>query len=206
MKARNNGINNNVELTQFRELLLQRLKSVNNKNVDVAGDIFRTLAFTYTPKYCGKTDYNGLNQFTQKALSILNSDITDINKKELQISFLENAVTASEVMQMYSLDKKQYINDDIINIIDDSLIKEKFSKVQQNQLEYYKCCVLMLSNPPKAQKELPKLINSWYGKKDGRYMACIAALEALKKGLRGQEASQYVRYKLFNQTKKEKEK
>ena len=200
LKAHNNGINN-AELTQFRELLLQRLKSVNNKNVDVAGDIFRSLAFTFTPKYCGKADYNGLNQITQKALSILDSDITDSNKKELQISFLENAVTASGVMLMYSLKEKQPVNDDIIKIIDDSLSKEKFSDEQQNNLKYSKSCVLMISNPRKAQKELPELINSWHGKKDLRYKACVAALEAFEKGLQGEAVSRYVKNKIFSELK-----
>jgi hypothetical protein len=164
MKARNKGINN-AELTQFRELLLQRLARVNNKNADVAGDIFRNLAFTFTPKYCGEADYTGLNQITKEVLLNLNSVDSGDKRKKLQVAFLEEAVTASGVMLMYSLKEKQSVNDDIIKIIDNSLSKEKFSDEQQNNLKYSKCCVLMISNPQKAQKELPGLINSWRGKK-----------------------------------------
>ncbi len=187
----------NAELALFRELIKQRFKNINALENSIISEMSTMLMFSFTPKYCGEADYTGLNQTTKEVLLNLNSVNNGDRRKNLQMSFLINAVNATGVMQKYSLLKGEMINDDIAKIIDEHLSKEQFSDAERDNLNQYKYCALVLSNPEKIQNELPDILNSWRGKKDWRYKACTVTLEAFDKGLRDKEASQYVKDKLF---------
>ena len=187
----------NAELALFRELIKQRFKNINALENSIISEMSTMLIFSFTPKYCGEADYTGLNQTTKEILLNLNSVNNGDRRKTLQMSLFKNAVNATGVMQKYSLLKGEMINDDIAKIINGSLDKEQFSDAQRDNLNQYKYCALVLSNPEKIQNELPDILNSWRGKKDWRYKACTVTLEAFDKGLRGKETSQYVKDKLF---------
>jgi len=186
-----------TDLSQFRELIMQKLKNINTFKSSLTSDTFIILVFSFTPKYCGETEYTGLNQTIKEVLLNLNSVNIGDKRKKLQMSLFKNAVNATGVMQKHSFLKGEKINDGIAKIIDEHLSKEQFSDAERDNLNQYKYCALVLSNPEKIQNELPDILNSWRGKKDWRYKACTVTLEAFDKGLRGKEASQYVKDKLF---------